>query len=208
MCRGRITYKPDTATVKIITFNKTKEIMEFTDINKNLPNGENMGGLIQEVYFGYHKDVATWPAIPTTPLTLEAAATLTGELAMKAGKRLFRLYITDDTGEFKIEPAGESDGKSFVEHLTLFHPGLQKSVLGFMNAAKNENLVFVVKDSGGQCYLMGDALRPAVYAGSPDGFGTGKTTAALKGLSMEFTYKTPNVYVYTGSIPLTEATSV
>jgi hypothetical protein len=36
----------------------------------------------------------------------------------------------------------------------------------------------VVQDSDGQKYLMGDKLRPAVYAGSPDGFGTGKETAA------------------------------
>jgi hypothetical protein len=52
---------------------------------------------------------------------------------------------------------------------------------------------------------MGDSLRPAVYAGAPDGFGTGKETAARKGISMEFTYKTANLYVYPGAIPLTEA---
>ena len=182
--------------------------IEFTDINKSLPDGQNMGGLIQEVYFGFHSDVLSWPTKPVAPLTLEANAALTGELVMKGGKRLFSLYITDDTGEFKIEPVGETDGKSFVEHLSFFHPGLQKKLLGFMNAAKNESLVLIVKDSDGQTYLMGDNLRPAVFAGSPDGFGTGKTTAALKGLSMEFTYKTANVYVYTGTIPLTEATSV
>jgi len=180
-------------------------MIEFTDINKNLPDGQNMGGLIQEVYFGFHADVLTWPTKPVAPASLEENAVLTGELAMKPGKRLFRLYITDDTGEFLIEPVGEIDGKSFVEHLTLFSPGLQKTLLGFMNAAKNENLVFIVKDSDGQTYIMGDNLRPAVYAGAPDGFGTGKETAARKGVSMEFTYKTANVYVYTGTIPLTEA---
>lgn len=180
-------------------------MIEFTDINKNLPDGQNMGGLIQEVYFGFHTDVLTWPTKPLSPLSLEENAVLTGELVMKTGKRLFSLYITDDTGEFTIEPVGEIDGKSFVEHLTLFSPGLQKKLLGFMNAAKNESLVFIVKDSDGQTYIMGDSLRPAVYVGAPDGFGTGKETAARKGISMEFTYKTANVYVYQGTIPLTEA---
>ena len=79
------------------------------------------------------------------------------------------------------------------------------TLFGFINAAKNDNLVFVVQDSDGQKYLMGDKLRPAVYAGSPDGFGTGKETAARKGISMEFTYKTANLYIYPGNIPLTEA---
>ena len=180
-------------------------MIDFTDIDKNLPNGENMGGITQKVYFGYHADVATFPPKPVAPATLETAAVLTGDLTMKAGKRMFSLYITDDTGEFTIEPVGEIDGKSFVEHLSFFHPGLQKKIAGFINAAKNENLVFIVKDSDGQTYLMGDSLRPAVFAGAPDGFGTGKETAARKGISMEFTYKTANLYVYTGTVPLTEA---
>ena len=181
--------------------------MDFTDINKNLPNGNNMGGLVQKVYFGYHSDVAVFPTKPTNPLTLEANAALTGDLVMKSGKRLFSMYLTDDTGEFKIDSVGEVDGKSFVEHLTLFHPGLQKSIIGFMDAAKNANLVFIVVDSDGQKYLMGDELRSAVYAGAPDGAGTGKDAAARKGVSMEFTYKTSNVHIYTGNVPLTEAVS-
>jgi hypothetical protein len=183
-------------------------MLEFTDINKSLPNGQNMGGLTQEIYFGFHADVLTWPTAPTAPATLAAAAMLTGELVMKPGKKLFKMYITDDTGEFLIEPVGELDGKSFVTHLTVFHPGLKDTLFGFINAAKNDNLVFVVQDSDGQKYLMGDKLRPAVYAGSPDGFGTGKETAARKGISMEFTYKTPNLHIYPGNIPLTEALPV
>ena len=55
---------------------------------------------------------------------------------------------------------------------------------------------------------MGDAMRAAIYQGSPDGNGTGKTTADRKGMSAEFTYKTSNVYIYTGTVPLTIATGV
>ena len=54
---------------------------------------------------------------------------------------------------------------------------------------------------------MGDALRAAVLASSPDGAGTGKTTAARKGISLEFTYKTNNQFVYKGNLPLTEASA-
>lgn len=178
----------------------------FVDINKNLPLGENMGGIPQKVYFGLHADVETWPTKPLgTATSFEENAQLTGELVMKTGKKLFQLYLTDDTGEFSIESVGEADAKSFVEHLTIFHPGLQKSILGFINTVKNDNLVFIVEDAEGQLYLMGDASRPAVYAGAPDGGGTGKESSARKGMSMEFTYKTGNVHVYTGAIPLTPA---
>jgi len=181
--------------------------MDFTDISKNLPNGENMGGIAQKVYFGFWNDVQSWPVKPSTPADIEENGVLTGSVEMKAGKRMFEMYITDDTGEFNVESVGEVDGKSYVLHLNLFHPGMQKKILGFMNAAKNDNLFFIVTDAEGQMYLMGDEMRPAVYQGAPDGGGTGRETAARKGMSAEFTYKTGNVYVYEGTVPLTEATS-
>ena len=180
--------------------------MNLTDILKELKDGENMGGLPQKVYFGYHADVATWPTKPAAPANIGEQAVLVGDLIAKSGKRMFELYITDDTGEFKIEPVGESDGKSFIVRLTLFHPGLNAKVLGFMNGSKNENLVFIVPDNNGNMYIMGDEMRPAVYTGAPDGAGTGKETAGRRGVSMEFTYKTSNIYLYEGSIPLTIAT--
>jgi hypothetical protein len=180
--------------------------MDFTDIHKDLKDGENMGGIAQLVYFGYHKDVAQWPAKPDSPLTVEELGKLTGDLTMASGKKMFEMYLTDDTGEFQIETVGEKDGKSFVLHLRLFHPGLRSRILGFINAAKNDNLVFIVPDNNGQKYLMGDALRPATYEGAGDGAGTGKETAGRRGIGMEFTYKTSNIYEYTGNVPLTEST--
>ena len=177
------------------------------NINKNLPGGCNPGGIAQKVYFADYDDVKTWPTKPDleTVTTLEALAELTGDIAMNTGKRFWEMYITDDTGEFKIETVGEKDGKSFVMHLSMFHPGLQKKILGFLNNAKNGNLVFIVVDNTGQMYLMGDVLRPATLDGSPDGVGTGKETAARRGVSMEFTYKTCNAYIYEGAVPLTPA---
>ena len=177
--------------------------MELTSIDKNLDNGSNMGGIAQYIYIAFHSDVLTWPAEPAAPLTIEDLGTLTGDIIMKAGKRFFEMYLTDDTGEFKIESVGETDGKSFVMHLSLFHPGLQKKILGFMNATKNENLAIVVVDNEGQHFLMGSQLRPAIFNGSPDANGTGKATADRRGMSFEFIFKTKNVYQYPGSIPLT-----
>jgi hypothetical protein len=177
----------------------------FTDIDKNLVNGENMGGIAQVIYYAKWDEVETWPAKPSSPTTLAANGVLTGDIAMKSGKSFHKLYITDDTGEFQIEPVGEKDGKSYVLHLRLFHPGLNTEILGFNNLVKNENMVFIVPDNNGAKFIMGDATRPATFEGAADGQGTGKETAARRGIGMEFTYKTANVYQYTGSVPLTEA---
>ena len=176
-------------------------------IDKNLPGGANMGGLTQTLYVAYHKDVVTWPTEPDydTVLTIEGLATLTGDITMATGKNFFPIYITDDTGELEMESVGELDGKSWVMHLRFLNPGLQKKVLGFINAAKNDNLVFIVPDNNGNMFLLGDKTRAAVYAASPDGVGTGKETSARPGVSMEFTYKTKNLYQFEGTIPLTPA---
>lgn len=180
--------------------------MTFDDISKNLGAGnDNMGGLTQKVYFGLWADVATWPTVPATPATLEEASALTGSVLMKSGKRMFEMYITDDTGEFAIELVGEKDGKSFVKRLRFSHPGLQKKILGFLNSVKNENMVFIAEDNDGQKYLMGDSSRPATLETSPDGIGTSMESAGKRATSLEFSYKCKNVYVYEGDIPLTIA---
>ena len=38
--------------------------IDFTDITKNLPSGNNMGGIGQIVYYALHRDVAKWPIRP------------------------------------------------------------------------------------------------------------------------------------------------
>jgi len=124
--------------------------MDFSDITKDLFQGENMGGIGMKIYFGLYSDVAAWPTKPTgTAATLEALGKLTGDIVMKPGKRMFEMYVTDDTGEFKIETVGELDGKSFVMHLSVFNPGLKPKLLGLLNSVKNDNLVFIVPDNNG-----------------------------------------------------------
>lgn len=172
--------------------------MDFVNIDKNLTNGENMGGLVQTCIFGLWEDVATWPAAPVNPLTVEANGEWTGDLVMKAGKNAFTFYSTDDTSEYKINPVGEQDGMSFEQELTIFNPGLKKKLLGFISAAKNENLFFIVQDSEGQYYLIGDAKRAAHMVSGE--VGTGKASSDRKGASLTFKHKTNTPRVYTGDV--------
>ena len=178
--------------------------MEFVDIVKDLQDG-NMGGLTMKVYYGLHKDVLTWPTKPVAALTLEAAGALTGAVAMKPGKRMFSIDITDDTGELKNELVGSVDGHSFVQHLSFFTPGLQKKILGFMNSVANADMVFIAPDNNGVYFLLGDEKRAATLLSSPDESGTGKETASRRGLSFEFVFKTKALYEYEGIIPLAVA---
>lgn len=177
----------------------------FDDITRNLPGGNNMGSL-NALYLGRHKEVKTWPKEPTTEDTLEAAASLEGELTMKEGKRMVPFYFTDDTAELSVKEVGEIDGISIEVTITVFHPGMQKKILGFFSATKNEDLVAVPVDGEGQKYLVGSELRPVKRQAS-DGSGTGKETKSRKGVALSLVWKTNALRVYEGSVPLTPATS-
>lgn len=177
--------------------------IEFEDINKNLPDGQNMGGIPQVVYFATHTDVLSWPTIPTAEtegITLEKMGELVGDVKMKTGKKMHSFYVTDDEGKLDVEGVGEKDGKSFVMKLRIYNPGLQSKLLGFINLSKNENMVFLVPDNNGNYFLLGDALRAATMD-SVDGMTTGQKTEERPGAGLVFAYKTANVYRYTGAIP-------
>ncbi len=176
--------------------------MDFTDIGKVLTDGKNLGGVAQKVYFGLWGDVATWPTEPSAPMDPEEAGIFTGDITMASGKRMFELYTTEDQAKLDMNPIGEEAGKGFEMVLNVFSPGLAKKILGFINAVKNEDLIFIVPDNDGQYYLMGNELRSAKFSGG-DGSGTGSTTEGRRGIAMQFTFHAANLYEYTGVIPLT-----
>ena len=80
--------------------------VDFTDIDKNLPDGQNMGGIPQLVYFALQSDVLSWPTPPTTDtenITMEKMGALVGDIKMKVGKKMNSFYITDDEGKLDFE---------------------------------------------------------------------------------------------------------
>jgi hypothetical protein len=173
--------------------------MDFVNIDKNLPYGENMGGLTQTIIFGLWDDVSAWPTPPAAPADVEEYAEWVGDVMMKAGKRAFTFYSTDDTSALDIKMVGETDGLSFEMELDVFNPGLKKKLLGFIAAAKNENLFLIAQDNEGQYYLLGDSKRAAKMI--PGGaIGTGTKTADRKGANLKFVFKTNAPRVYIGDV--------
>lgn len=157
-----------------------------------------MGGVMQNLIYGLWDDVAAWPSAPVAPADVEANAVWVGDVVMKADTRAFSFYSTDDTSELKFPLVGETDGKSFEQVLSVFHPGLRKKILGFVNAAKNERLFFIARNSDGQYFLLGDAVRSAFIRSGE--LGTGKATADRKGATLEIVHKTNNVREYVGDV--------
>ncbi len=177
--------------------------VNLANIDSNLDcNRGAGGGIIPKVIFGYHEDVATWPVPPKptndTPVSMEAMGVLVGDVVMKANTRAFEFEFTEDTGDFSIVPQGERDAISFLATLNITKRGISKQLLGFQNAAANRKMFFIVEDSLGNKYLMGDAKRAAYMTSGGAGNTTNKTFTEFNEVALQFTYHTTRAYLYDG----------
>lgn len=176
--------------------------IKLVDIDHDLGLEGNMAGLIPRVIYGYHTDVATWPDEPTAPgtgdFTLEAAGSLVGDLVMKSTKRAFAFEFTEDTGEFKMAPVGETDGEHWEYSLDIIKAKITAKVLGFANASQAKKMFFIVPDENGNYYLMGGKRRAPKLATGGDGATTGKTSGDRNQISMSWKYRCNKALVYTG----------
>ena len=176
----------------------------------NCAEQDNMGGIVPKVLFGYHEDVATWPTIPapttsggtTTPVAMGDAGKLTTALVMSRGKSAFFFDFTDEVVSFSIALQGDKGNISFLYNLTIINKRIRALILGFMNAAKNRKMFFLVQDNNGTWYLMGDARRGAMLVAS-DGAQTGTTSTDANQTTLNFQYVSPRAFTYeTDSDPM------
>ena len=164
---------------------------------------DNMGGLVPQLIFGYHDDVASWPDWPApaansvTALSLDQAGVIAGDLVMAAGASAYKMDFTEEQGSFSIAPQGDPGAISFLYSLNIINRRIRKKLLGFMNAAKNRKMFFLVQDANGVWYLMGDKARGARLS-SGDGATTGQASTDSNQVALTFTYTSPRALAYEG----------
>jgi hypothetical protein len=133
-------------------------------------------------------------------MSLEEAATLTGDVVMKDNTRAFTLEFTEDTGSLTINPVGEIDSGQMEYTLTLVKARLAKRVLGFMNAALGRKMFFIVQDENGVYYLMGNRRRGCTFVTGGDGATTGTTSGDRNQASLQFKFRAGRAFVYEGDV--------
>lgn len=166
----------------------------------NVLDGGNISGIVPRLIYGYHEDVAVWPEEPdgyVTPLTLEEAGELTGDLVMKNDTRAFVLDFTEDVGNISFPIVGETDGLHTEYTLNIIKAKIKAKILGFVNAAMDRKMFFVVEDENGNAYLMGNKKRGAILVAG-DGATTGTTSGDRNQTALQFKFRTKKMYIYTG----------
>ena len=184
-----------------------KNCINLDDIAHDLGcDGGNMSGIVPRLTYGYYEDVAVWPDEPkpaiaggtVTPLSLEEAGALIGDVVMKSGTRAWEIEFTEDVGKLAIQPVGEVDGGHFEYTLDIVKAKIQKKVLGFMNAAISRKMFFIVQDENGNHYLMGNKKRGCTFVTGGDGATTGANSGERNQASMQFKFRSQKALVYEG----------
>lgn len=163
---------------------------------------DNVGGIVPRVIFGYHEDVDIWPALPNpsgsaTSVSMVNSGSLSGSVEMASAKKAYFFDFTDEVGSFSIAPQGDKGNISFLYQLTIINKRIRALILGFMNAAKNRKMFFLVQDNNGTWYLMGDSRRGAMLTAS-DGAVTGTATTDANQTTLVFQYVGPRALTYEG----------
>jgi len=165
-------------------------------------DGGNMAGIRPRIIYGYQEDVSVWPAAPNgsvTPLSLEDAGELTGDVVMKAGTKAFTFDFTEDVGTHGMAIVGEVDALHVDHTLSLTKAKIVAKILGFMNAAMDRKMFFIVTDENETSYLMGDKNRGASMVAG-DGTTTGAGSGDRNQTSLQFKYRARKALVYKGDL--------
>ncbi len=177
--------------------------LEDLQYGLNCEDQDNMGGITPSVIaFDWH-DVVSWPDLPTKtgtdPMDFETAGSWKGDVTLKTGKKAVLIEFTEDTGLLNITDQGEVGGISFLYALTMVFAKMRRKVFGFENATKAGRMGFIVTDSNGERYLLGDRNRGAVRVAG-DGSTTGTASADRNQSSVTFNFSCPRKLIYTGEV--------
>ena len=170
------------------------------DLNRPSVCERTTGGLITEFLLALKEDVATWPQKQSAALRTsmkEHIETVSGSnLVMSNGKRMFKIQCKKDSAELKYAVQGESGSRSFKATLEIFSPAVRASVLGFMTATINQEMVILCKTRTGDWHLLGDEDEGAEYDSGE--VTTGKTGSDANGATITFSKDVAAPTIYKG----------
>ncbi len=177
--------------------------INLADIAANVSCEEydNLGGIVDQVVYGYWDDVKDWPKLPEATgnagMDLTEAGKWDGKVRMETGKRAYLLRFTDQTGVLTMTDQGEVGGESVLYQLDIVRSKISPTIMGFVNATRGRKMFFIVTDKNGISYLMGDKLNAAVKVAG-DAATTGTVQTDRNSVPLRFTYSCPRNLIYDG----------
>lgn len=158
----------------------------------------NPGGVKEILYWQEVRNVDTFPAIDfSSALDFQSATQISADIVLAASTKFHKLYSTQDTAMVEFPIVGETDGKAPRSRLTIFHPGSDSDIFGFVNAMPNANFIFLAPANNGLMYIVGTPDNPAKLAEGEGSSGEGYEGRAGFTLTFQANH---GPLLYTGTI--------
>lgn len=140
-----------------------------TIVDENIdfcPSDEIGAGVSEvEIYGAFISDfdvIQEPPALNVATSNAEAATIGTAH-TFKADKGFFKMNILPDTGNVESALVGSKGAKSYTNTFTGTLPGTSARNLGFGRRAKNEGMIWLVKQTNGDLRQVGSKTKPAYF---------------------------------------------
>lgn len=117
-----------------------------------------MPGIRPKVYFILKENIVAWPSVVNEVTTdMGDIAKTSGNFSLAASKKWQRLDLVDLKSNFHAASQGEAPSKTYLNTVTLVVGGTGEEITGFMKAANNDALVYLVQQRDGKFRLVGNA---------------------------------------------------
>lgn len=147
------------------------------------PNDDTGAGLSTHLLYipAAHMETFTMPP-KTNASTYEERITIpTTGLTAATGKGWKKIDLLVDENELTNALVGNKGNKKLKVDLDVFIPGTRKKTVGFQDAHKNTPMIYAIKDSTGQTWIIGNKINPAFFETSENK--TGKTFENNSGIT-------------------------
>lgn len=170
------------------------------DLNRPAVCEKSTGGMVTEFLYALKEDVKTFPAKKSASLRTGLSDHIETEsgsnLLMKSGKRMFKMNVKKSSAELKYALQGESGSRSFKTTLECFSPVVRATMLGFLSATANQELIILAKTRTGDWHLLGDEDEGVEYDSAEAA--TGKAGSDANGSTITFSTECAAPTIYKG----------
>ena len=117
-------------------------------------------GIRQHVYVIPKRKITTWPTLPDVEgaASMSALASYSGDFVLAADAKWMRIDLALNKGNIEYETQGEKPSRTFLNKLTVSHPGNSEEALAFARQAVSDDLVFAVPQRDGKYRILGNEM--------------------------------------------------
>lgn len=176
-------------------------IMTVTLADLDKPRRDNTGGIQTRFYLGILSDVYSFPDMPAYSGNMADLATISGNITMKTGKRLYEIACVIEKGSVGHELQGAVGGHSFRNKFTFQLAENSPEHLGLLRILKNEECFVIPAEFDNTKRIVGHPGYPATLESITGGTGEGTAGEKMSTIVLAAVNTTP-APVWTGKIDL------